>query len=623
MLYLFKNLPQRYYAFWLWLANLKSKVRIIPIDFSKAWTAVIRKQKKYLFIALAGNAFTHVFYTLVPLFLGWVIEAQSFTYFYLLIAGWLCALLVEYFILYNTSLLEVQCMGSIQYNAFKFFLTVDPIYHATKSTGKLFAKIERGARAYEDFLDLLLLDLSPTFISVTTVVISFLWAQVSLGVSALILLALVAFLNVTLNLFTSLAFEKNLIEADDAIKSISVESLTQVQLIRASFATNEIAHTVKRKNFDMMVREGSAWLAFSATNFITRFSYVLTILILGTLILRSVLDGTLTIISATALILTYIRGTSEIIQVGRRLRKLLKSIIRIRDLFSFIRSFGKQTFSVLATPSPYKDILEEKIQQPTIVLEAQDLHFDYNPKAKIFENHNLFLEVQKKEKNKLYGIIGPSGMGKTTLLSILGGQLKPDRGSVTLNEIPIYEVDDIVRRRLIAVQGQIATSMSGTVKQNLLLGLPQEEVLYSDKDIITVLQEVGLWHIFEEKEGLATPIGEGGFTLSGGQRQRLNFAGLYLRARYYDPLLILIDEPTSSLDEVSERAITTMISYLAEHALTLVIAHRLKTLETAQGILDFSLLEEEKDFTFYTREELAQKSVYYRKLIQGDITIET
>ena len=271
--------------------------------------------------------------------------------------------------------------------------------------------------------------------------------------------------------------------------------------------------------------------------------------------------------------------------------------------------------------SPLK---EEPIEaaRTTLSIEAHDLHFDYNPKARIFDQHNLSLSVPTSQPNKLYGIIGPSGMGKTTLLSLLGGQLKPSKGTVIINGVSIYDADDNIRRTLLAVQGQIASSLSGSVRRNLLLGLPLEGTIYTDEQIINVLKEVGIWKIFEEKEGLATLIGESGLTLSGGQRQRLNFAALYLRAQYFKPAVILIDEPTSSLDEVSERAITTMISQLAKHSLTLVIAHRLRTLNDAIGILDFSLLEDEKTITFYNREELAQKSTYYRMLMQGDITID-
>ncbi len=140
--------------------------------------------------------------------------------------------------------------------------------------------------------------------------------------------------------------------------------------------------------------------------------------------------------------------------------------------------------------------------------------------------------------------------------------------------------------------------------------------------LIEILQKVGLWEIFAVKEGLETLIGEGGLNLSGGQRQRLNFAGLYLRAKYFEPSLILIDEPTSSLDEVSEHAVTKMILELAKDSLTFVIAHRLKTLDKASGILDFSLNTGEKQMKFYTASELANHSNYYQKLIKGEVELD-
>jgi ATP-binding cassette subfamily B protein len=172
------------------------------------------------------------------------------------------------------------------------------------------------------------------------------------------------------------------------------------------------------------------------------------------------------------------------------------------------------------------------------------------------------------------------------------------------------------------VQGQIASSLSGNVYRNVLLGLPHDKEIYTNEEIIEILNQVGIWDIFAKKQGLETPIGEAGLTLSGGQRQRLNFASLYMRAKYYKPALILIDEPTSSLDAVSEIAITTMISELAQTALTIVIAHRLKTIEEAVGILDFSLIDTEKEIIFYPRTELEKKSQYYQKLMHGAISLE-
>jgi len=255
---------------------------------------------------------------------------------------------------------------------------------------------------------------------------------------------------------------------------------------------------------------------------------------------------------------------------------------------------------------------------------ATNLSFDYNAKTQVFNNHSFSLSIPQNKSNKLYGIIGPSGTGKTTLVSILGGQLKPTAGTIEIDNVNIYAVTDGVRRTLITMQMQTSTSLRGKLKYNLLFGLPdswQEDQnttpTYTDQYLIEVLKNVGLWSLFEGKEGLDTLIGEGGLNLSGGQRQRLNFAGLYLRAQYFKPTLILIDEPTSSLDEMSEFAITKMINELAQNAITFVVAHRLKTLDQAVAIFDSSLLEKSNKMEFMSKPELLKKSQYYQDLMAG------
>ena len=261
---------------------------------------------------------------------------------------------------------------------------------------------------------------------------------------------------------------------------------------------------------------------------------------------------------------------------------------------------------------------------PIFSIHISNVKFNYNENTEVFNDHTLSLTTSESQNNKLYGIIGPSGTGKTTLVSILGGQLNPQQGDVLIDGVNIYQVDDTVRRELIAMQMQTATSLRGKLKYNLLFGLPESDpkAAYEDDYLIDILSKVGLWNLFEGKEGLDTLIGEGGLNLSGGQRQRLNFAGLYLRAKYFKPHLILIDEPTSSLDEISERAITDMILDLSHVALTLVVAHRLKTLDEAAAILDSSLISSKKDMVFYTRSELEGCSQYYRDLLSGKAILE-
>jgi ABC-type multidrug transport system fused ATPase/permease subunit len=255
-------------------------------------------------------------------------------------------------------------------------------------------------------------------------------------------------------------------------------------------------------------------------------------------------------------------------------------------------------------------------------IQAKNIHFDYNQDAQVLENHSLDLSVEESQVNKLYGIIGPSGVGKTTFLSILGGQLKPDQGDIIINGTNIYEVGDLTRRTLIALQMQTATNLRGTLRYNATFGLPRDEVIFTDEEIIKTLDDVGLWKLFEAKKGLETLIGEGGLNLSGGQRQRLNFASLFLRSQYFKPKIILIDEPTSSLDEISEQKITKMMLDMSASAIVMVIAHRLKTIENATGIIDFSLVSESKKLEFMSKVDLIEKSEYYKGLMEGRVELE-
>ncbi len=401
-------------------------------------------------------------------------------------------------------------------------------------------------------------------------------------------------------------WENAFIASDDDFKATAFENLAQINLIRSCFATDYMENKLRTKITKNTAVEHDLWFSYSFTYRIFNVLYTISILVLVAFFIHRIQVGITPLSHAVGIILAYIQCTHTLIKILHPLRKYMRGITAIKDLFASMREFGIQTIPVF-------EKVPVSFERKPEVLTVDTVVFGYN-EARLFDGHSLHLSGNNNLT--LYGLIGPSGIGKTTLLSILGGQLKPIQGTVKINGVDIYAVGDVTRRHLIAVQGQTATSIKGTVRYNMLFGLPENHK-YTDAYLYEVLDCIGMKTVLNEHQGLDTLLGEGALNISGGQRQRLNFAGLYLRARFYKPVLVLIDEPTSSLDEISEFAVTQMINELAENSITIVIAHRLKTLESAQGLIDLSLIKDTQEMRAYTPDELKQRSEYFKRLEAG------
>lgn len=590
-------------------------LQLLDVNFSRPWWELIKKQRWSVIAILSEMALYNIFWALLPFFISYVFSTKSFFVCFLLAGLWLL-LNLSYIIVGKISqVFQLRCIHSIYKSAHERMLTVDPQYHVHRSSGVVLAKIERGARGYEDFADYVTFDIVPLVSGLIAVFITLAhYSWLLTGIMAILVLIIV-YAGYYLALHKAIVQERQFITADDKYKSVAAENIQQVYLIRSTFATESRVDLLKRRVSANALAEGNLWYTYFSISVIINMLYYFSAVVLMFFLVWQIAYHSLNPAVAFGLFMAYLQASREITKVHKMFRRTMKSLTAIRDLYAFMASFGKQTFPVLEETSC------ARVPSTTLSVSADAISFDYG-KATLFNGHTFFLEVARTAPTKLYGIIGPSGSGKSTLLSILGGQLRPLQGSIYINGINIYEVDDKVRRSLIALQGQVATTLYGTIKDMLLLGLPVDHG-YTDHDLIHVLERVGLWHVLQLHKGLETPLGEGGLNLSGGQRQRLNFAGLYIRALYYKPSLILIDEPTSSLDEVSEAAITTMIQELSKDAITFVIAHRLKTVEQAVGLIDLSLLHTTTHITVCPAQELRHVSLYYKELLAGNIQLDS
>jgi len=163
-------------------------------------------------------------------------------------------------------------------------------------------------------------------------------------------------------------------------------------------------------------------------------------------------------------------------------------------------------------------------------------------------------------------LVGPSGVGKTTLADLLVRFRDPDEGRVTLGGVDLRDLDPEDVRRVVRLSGQDAHVFATTLRENLRLANPDA----GDDRLVDVLRDVGLdgW-LAELPDGLGTMLGEGGATVSGGQRQRIGVA----RALLADGRFLILDEPTAHLDQASAAAFLADLDRIAGDRGVLVITH--------------------------------------------------
>jgi ATP-binding cassette subfamily B protein len=175
-------------------------------------------------------------------------------------------------------------------------------------------------------------------------------------------------------------------------------------------------------------------------------------------------------------------------------------------------------------------------------------------------------------------LVGPSGAGKSTVFALLLRFYDPQQGTVRIDGIDVRDMDPGTLRRLVAVVPQEPVIFAASVLDNVRYGRPQaaaEEVRAACE------RAFALEFIERLPQGMDTPLGERGVTLSGGQRQRLSIA----RALLADRPILLLDEATSALDAAAERLVQQALEALEQGRTTLVIAHRLATVQHADRIV--------------------------------------
>jgi ABC-type multidrug transport system fused ATPase/permease subunit len=233
-------------------------------------------------------------------------------------------------------------------------------------------------------------------------------------------------------------------------------------------------------------------------------------------------------------------------------------------------------------------------------IEFREVSFSYNGSENVLDR--LSFEIRAGEH---LAVVGPSGVGKTTLLSLILCFYRPTSGEICFDGRPASGLEVTSLRKRIGYVSQNTLLLSGTIMDNLRYGNPEA----GDEEMIQAARAAEIHDFISNlPSGYHTDIGEKGIKLSEGQKQRLSIA----RALVKSPDILVLDEPTSSLDGRTEVSILGSLPAFVKDKTLLVVSNKLSTLKYCDRVL---LLDENKRLNPSTHQQLMETSEYYRSLI--------
>ncbi len=292
-------------------------------------------------------------------------------------------------------------------------------------------------------------------------------------------------------------------------------------------------------------------------------------------------DGIMYIAVVVAGALFLINGGITVADYAAYLLYVSALLTSVRRIVEFTEQFQQgitgieRFFEILDVPVDIEDAPDARqLGQVKGEITLDDVSFRYTEEGREILSH-ISLTVRPGEK---VALVGPSGGGKTTLVSLIPRFYDVESGRVLVDGKDVRGLTLQSLRRRIGVVQQDVYLFSGTVKENILYGRPDAD----DDAVIAAARAAGAHEFISElPNGYDTYVGERGVKLSGGQKQRISIARVFLK----DPPILILDEATSALDNESERLVQRSLEKLSVGRTAVIIAHRLTTVQNADRII--------------------------------------
>ena len=545
-----------------------------------------------LFFSVVFNALAILTSICTPILFAHIIDSFSFSHSLLLARSWFLTLLAVYVGIWSFSKIFIYLREIVMFPvmeraihllAFQLFQHIQLLpfqYHLKRKTGEIASIIETAIQSFPPIVWSLAFALCPLIIESICVfgIVTFIC-----GISYACILATCIVLFVIITRCGFIKALRSLRQANYShltANSKIVDSFLNFSSIKYfhaySFEFQKINQVLESREIKIKSSLIKDQMIRVYQTLIISFSFLLLMIFTGYNLISNNLS-----LGEFIMIHTYmLQFTLPLENFGQIFQILNQSFVKM-----------EKVLKIFKTPLETKKgkIVLNKDQSLHIIFE--DVWFGHQKDAPILKGISFELLP-----NQTLAIVGETGSGKSTIISLLLGFLKPWKGNIFINEYDLKDIDQESLINLIGIVPQDVTLFNGTIAYNILYA----NMSASKKMLVDALDIASLTETIQKlPQGLETIVGERGAQLSGGEKQRIGLARAIIR----QPKLYVFDEATSSLDSRTEKQIIKNIENITHKVSTLIIAHRLSTVAFADRII---LLEngiiKNKSYDFLLRE---------------------
>jgi ATP-binding cassette subfamily B protein len=553
----------------------------------QVWQLVPRKHRLALGAAALVMAATSVGNTALPLLLGRLVDTvrtgvegdfsrerlyAAAALYLTLIAG--TYVFRESFHILRRYLVESTCTRidrDMTTRLVGHLLKVDLATFTHEKVGSLNGRIARSVTGFVRFLRLGFLDFFPAFLTGAFALSATIAKQPWLGAVMLGVIPISLFLTVW-QLTSQKDIRLKLIRSREVMDGTVVEQLSGIDFVRVANThheeTKRVEDAAEHRRADE-IRHHFAMSLFGSGKALNEAFF--HILVLGCAI-RMAIAGSISIGDILTFSILFLNVMMPLSEIHRVIDEAHESSLQVNDLLQMLSEPVDRSFEPATIQHPY-------LHCRVPIIDVHNLGVDYRTKSGSHVRALQGVSISI-EHGQIIGVAGRSGSGKSTWLRVLMRLIHPREGSVFLGGIPLESISRESIGNLVGYVGQAPFVFAGTVAENIAYG--NKNVTVQDVERAAkrafIHDEIMAW-----PGGYQTMIAERGINLSGGQKQRIALARIFLK----DPPILILDEGTSALDNISERFIQrTLLARRADRTVILV-AHRLSSLRAAHRIFVF------------------------------------